>query len=103
LGLIGVDAICGQLGRAGTLYNFDRGFNYCNGVVNELRVVVLGIHLIALAYYLSWYVPGLLAYSQTAPKKPAMRVGYILLTIFLVPRFQTIIRSRSSQIPLNTF
>jgi hypothetical protein len=58
--LFGVDAICGQLGRAGKLYNFDRGFNYYNGVINELLVVVSGIHLIALAYYLGWYVPGLL-------------------------------------------
>jgi hypothetical protein len=61
---------------------YDKGLNYCNGVLNELLVVVSGIHFIALAY-LGWYVPRLLASSQTAPKKPAITVGYILLTFFL--------------------
>jgi hypothetical protein len=55
--------------KSRNLYNFDKGLNYCNGVLNELVVVVLGIHFIALAY-LGWYVPGLLASSETAPKKP---------------------------------
>jgi hypothetical protein len=80
LGLFGVDAICGQLGRAGYLYNFDKGFNYCNGVLNELLVVVSGIHFIAVAYYLGWYVPGLLASSQTAPKNMQWQ-----LVIFCLP------------------